>query len=510
MGLDLAIGIARSGLAATQRALAQASQNIANAQTEGYTRKRIDAQAQDAGGQPQGVRSPAARRDVDLALLAERDARGAAAAAAGVRETLLAGIEAIQGRPEDGATLGNALGKLRETFTALRAAPADPELARAVLRRAEDTARQFQDSAGAIQTARQQAQQGIVDEVKLANDELRHIAELSGLIQSTMASGGSAADLEDKRDIAIARLAGTVPVRALRQADGGVVLVGRNGLSLPLPTRDEDMLSTIPAQTGPSSYYGAGGNLPGVMLGRQDITQQLTGGKLAEYITLRDRVLPRMQAELDVAAVELAGRLDAQGLRLFTDAGGQLPDRLGGYVAGGQAGFALTIRVNPSIAPNALAVRDGTHAVAGGPGGPTGFIPNPPGGPAGFTAMIDRVLDHALGDSAAPGTPWGTIASAGLGPDGTLISSLTTARSVEDYATQLVRAQTEARAEATSARATATAMQAGIASRIDRQSGVDPDAEMAAMVQLQNAYAANARVLSTAQAMWDALLGAIR
>ena len=72
MGLDLAIGIARSGLAATQRAMAQASQNIANAQTEGYTRKRIDAQAQDAGGQPQGVRSPAARRDVDLALLAER------------------------------------------------------------------------------------------------------------------------------------------------------------------------------------------------------------------------------------------------------------------------------------------------------------------------------------------------------------------------------------------------------------------------------------------------------
>jgi len=33
---------------------------------------------------------------------------------------------------------------------------------------------------------------------------------------------------------------------------------------------------------------------------------------------------------------------------------------------------------------------------------------------------------------------------------------------------------------------------------------------MAAMVQLQNAYAANARVLSTAQAMWDALLGAVR
>ena len=250
MGLDLAISIARTGLAATQRALAQASQNIANAQTDGYTRKRIDTEAQDAGGQPQGVRSPQARRDVDLALLAERDARGAAAAAAGVRERLLSGIEAVQGRPEDGDTLGHALGKLRESFTALRAAPGDPELARAVLRAAEATSRHFQDSAAAIGTARQQAQEGIVSEVKLANDGLRRIADLSGLIQSTMASGQSAADLEDKRDVEIARLSETVPVRALRQADGGIVLVGRNGLNLPLPTHDEDILGTTPAVAG--------------------------------------------------------------------------------------------------------------------------------------------------------------------------------------------------------------------------------------------------------------------
>ena len=510
MSLDLALSIARTGLAATQRALAQASHNIANAGTEGFTRKRIDVEAQDAGGQPQGVRSPQARRDVDLALLAERDARGAAAAAAGVRETLLSGIEAIQGRPEDGVTLGHSLGKLREAFTSLRAAPADPELARAVLRAAEGTARHFQDSAAAIGTARQQAQEGIVKEVTRANDGLRRIADLTGLIQSTISSGGSAANLEDQRDVAVAKLAESIPVRALRQADGGVVLVGRNGLNLPLPVRGEDILSTNPADAGPSSFHGPGGTLPGVRLGTTDITRQLTGGRLAETITLRDGVLPRMQAELDVAAVELAGRLDAQGLRLFSDAGSQIPNRVAGYVAGGHAGFANTIRVNPAIEPNALAVRDGTHVVAGTPGGATAFTPNPAGGPTGFSTMVDRVLDFALGDTAAPGTPWGGFPSAGLGPDGSLVSSLTTARSVEDYATQLVRAQSEMRAEATAAKATATSMQVGIAARIDRQSGVDPDAEMAAMVQLQNAYAANARVMSTAQAMWDALLGAVR
>ena len=46
--------------------------------------------------------------------------------------------------------------------------------------------------------------------------------------------------------------------------------------------------------------------------------------------------------------------------------------------------------------------------------------------------------------------------------------------------------------------------------KYDDATGVDIDAEMALMVQLQNAYGANARVISAIQAMWDQLLGAVR
>jgi flagellar hook-associated protein 1 len=53
-------------------------------------------------------------------------------------------------------------------------------------------------------------------------------------------------------------------------------------------------------------------------------------------------------------------------------------------------------------------------------------------------------------------------------------------------------------------------MKQGLETRFNQRSGVDIDTEMAAMVTLQNAYAANARVMSTVQAMWDALLGAVR
>ncbi|MCX7932089.1 MAG: flagellar basal body protein [Rhodovarius sp.] len=510
MALDLALHIARSGLLASQKALAQASHNIANADTAGYTRKRLDAAAEEIGGHPLGIRTGQALRDVDLALLAERDARAAAAAAAALRERFLTPIEAVHGRPEDAQSLPALVGALRQAFIALRAAPADAGLLDAARSAADRLAARFRETAGAIQEARRQAQAEIVQEVAQINDLLRGVAETTRAIRAERAAGRSAADLEDDRDRLLARLSESLPLRPLRQADGGIVLLARHGLVLPLPDGAEDVLSTAPAETGPTAYHGPGGSLPGVMLGPIDITRQIAGGRLGELIGLRDATLPRMLAELDVAAVELAGRMEAVGLRLFTDGSGAVPDRSLSYLAGGHAGFSLVIQIDPAAPADARWLRDGTHATAGGPGLPTPFTPNPPGGPAGFVTLIDRVLDHALGEEAAPGQPWAPFPTSGLGPDGSLVSSIAGARSIEEFATQAVRLQAEARAEATLQRESAARLRDGLEGRIRAQSGVDPDAEMTLLLRLQNAYAANARVMSTAQAMWDALLAAVR
>jgi flagellar hook-associated protein 1 FlgK len=50
----------------------------------------------------------------------------------------------------------------------------------------------------------------------------------------------------------------------------------------------------------------------------------------------------------------------------------------------------------------------------------------------------------------------------------------------------------------------------GLEARFTRESRVDVDSEMASLIQLQNAYAANARVMSTAQTMWETLFGSVR
>src|SRR4051812_29643175 len=160
MSLDSALLIARSGLAAVQRGLAQASQNVANADTPGYTRKTVPQQAVTVGDSPAGLRTADAARAVDAALLARLDASRAGSAAAGLRETLLTGIEQAHG--DSGQTLADGLAALRTGFLALRAAPADAGKQQAAAAAAETLAGRLNGVSQAIGTARQQAQDAMV------------------------------------------------------------------------------------------------------------------------------------------------------------------------------------------------------------------------------------------------------------------------------------------------------------------------------------------------------------
>lgn len=508
MSLDAALLTARTGLAQAQRALAQSAHDVANAETAGHTKKTVAAESFVADGRGLGVRVGAPTRDVDAALVAELDSRRAAAAAAAARERLLQRIETAHGRPEAGEGLGDLMAGLKTAFLDLRAEPAQAVRQSGALGAAEALASRLNEVGAAVTRARQEAQDGIVAEVAAVNAGLREIASLTRDIRAGIARDGAAAELEDRRDAAIARLSESLEVRALRREDGGITLVARNGLVLPLDP-DEDAFSTGQATVWPGASHAAG-TLPGVTLGGVDVTRKLAGGRLAEYATLRDQTLPRFQAEADIAAVQLATRLDAQGLRLFTDAAGAVPSAAAPYAGSAQVGFANAIRVNPAVVADPALLRDGTHAVAATPGGPTAFAPNPVGGPAGFTTLLDRVLDRSFGAEAAAGAPWAAIPTTGLGPDGTLASPFAAPPTLEGYAATLTAAHTADRAAATAARESAEALRTGLEARFAQRSGVDVDAEMAAMVTLQNAYAANARVISTVQRMWDDLLATVR
>jgi flagellar hook-associated protein 1 FlgK len=509
MGLDLAFTVARSGLRLLERQMARASDDIANAGTAGHTRKVLDGTAMTAAGMGTGVKAQPVARDVDLALIAASERARGDVAAAGLREELLRGVEAAHGSPADGDSIGGLMGGLRDSLVALREAPADAIRRGDVVAAAEVLAGRLNDVSAAIGEARQRAQDEMRAEVAGLNDSLSAIAGLNNAIRREMAAGRSTADLEDQRDVLIGQVSESLDLTVIRRAGGEVTLVARGGLTLPLEEGSKPF-SLDDATVGSGAWHGNAGTLPGVMLQGIDVTRRLAGGRLGAAAELRDATLPRMQAEADIAAAQLAGRLEAQGLRLFTDAAGAVPDMTQPYAGSAMVGFAGSIRVNADVAADPALVRDGTHAVVAVPGGATSFTPNPATGPAGFATLLDRVLDFSFGAEVAAGSAQPGFPTGGLGPDGTLSSPLSGLRTLEEYGSALVAEQAGMRAAATATKERSEGLRDVLASRLQERSGVDVDKEVASMVQLQTAYGVNARVISTIQAMWDSLFNAVR
>jgi flagellar hook-associated protein 1 FlgK len=185
---------------------------------------------------------------------------------------------------------------------------------------------------------------------------------------------------------------------------------------------------------------------------------------------------------------------------------GNVPDPNLPYGGSAQIGFANRIQVNPAVSAEVRLLRDGTETITG----PPSFTPNPVGGPAGFTTLIDRLLTSSFGETNSSGISWGGFATSGLGPDGSLSSPFGSPRTIEDYTSLVTASQTGDSAAAGRTLETAKQFSQDLEARFARESRVDVDSEMASLITLQNAYAANARVLSTAQSMWDALFGSVR
>jgi flagellar hook-associated protein 1 FlgK len=507
MSLDLALSIARSGLAHVNRQLAQSAANVANAATPGYTRKVVQGEASVAGTLSAGVRSAEATRAVDTALVTQMNAARASTDAAAIRARLLEGVEVAHGAT--GESIADLTAALGDAFVSLRGDPSDGVLQAAAAGAAEELASRYNTVSAAIQTARQAAQDGMEEDVAKLNAALRQVSVLTDRIIPLRAQGMSTVELEDQRDQAIAGISSIMQIRAVAQDNGGVVLIGAAGLNLPLNTPDGPF-SVGSAVVGAPSYHGGSGTLPGVMLGGADVTARLGQGTLGALASLRDVELPLAQAELDVSAASLAARFDVQGLRLFTGNSGSVPDPSTPYASSGWIGFAGALRVNPAVLTNTSLLRDGTHAVTATPGGATAFTPNPAGGPAEFTTLIDRVLNQSLGKEVSAGNPHPAFATTALGPNGLLNSSLRSALSLGDHASRLVATQTAARAEAEEIGQGAGDLLTALEARFSDRAGVDVDTELAAMVTLQTAYTANARIVSVVQGMYDTLFQAVR
>jgi flagellar hook-associated protein 1 FlgK len=74
----------------------------------------------------------------------------------------------------------------------------------------------------------------------------------------------------------------------------------------------------------------------------------------------------------------------------------------------------------------------------------------------------------------------------------------------------MVSSQAQQSATTTSNLSTEQALQNSLTSKVAAVSGVSMDTEMSMMISLQNAYAVNARIMTTAKSMFSQLLQAVQ
>lgn len=457
MFLGNTLSAASSGLDSIERQIAVLSQNVSNASTPNYVRETTPLSALDSAGGPGGVRTGQAVRELDVQLQANSFASVANEAGSNVTKISLSAIDQASGTPGSGQDLASLVGVLQDSFSALGADPSSQTQQSSVLDKTNSLVSGIHSLSDSLVQARQKAQDSLSDAVTTANAALHSIGQLSDQIIAAKASGQSTAGLEDDRDGQMKSLAQLTGAKFSHLANGDVQAIAANTV---LPLHEDSgpfSLGTVNFTAGTLASA-----VPPLLMNGLAVSG--LGGEMGANQTLRDSTIPTMQGSkgLDGFALSLASSFQTANMPLLTDGSGAVP------AAGTAAvGFSATIQVSSAYVSTPSLLRDGT--------GPTLL--------AGDNTVINNVLSTVFSASST-GIP------------------ATATNLVAGFAAQATQATSTATAN--------TALRTGLDSRLSVEGGVSVDSELAHMVQLQSAYAANAKVITAVQSMWTQLLASVQ
>jgi flagellar hook-associated protein 1 len=482
VSISSALAGALSGLTAASRAAETVSSNIANARTEGYAPRELQLSAQRIGLTGQGVHVDGVLRRVDTVLLRDRRGAEAETANAAVIASFWTGMEQGYGTPTDPMSLSGRITRLDSALLTAMSSPESSANLSAVVDAADQLAQMFGKIGNQIQAVRMTADGEIATQVNEVNRAVAAVAKLNTSIVAVSSGGRDASALQDERQRLIDSISGILPIKEIAQKDGRVALFTTNGAVLldgqafKLGFQSTGLIT--PEMTLESGAL-AGLTLNGLPL-RLDRAGPLAGGSLAAQITLRDSLAPQAQQDLDSLAQDLVLRFSDPAIDptrasgapgLFTDAGQS-------FDIANLTGLSQRLSLNAAVDPDqngaAWRIRDGLGATQPGA--------------TGFSGQISALQDALI--RAVP-TGFGSIFPAN--------------RSFADLAAQLGSVVSSSRltaeTEASFGQSRLTALQT-----LERAGGVDTDAELQDLMLIEQAYAANAKVIETVDRLIQRLM----
>ncbi|NRS18488.1 flagellar hook-associated protein FlgK [Brevibacillus sp. HB1.4B] len=480
------IEVSKRGLFAQQSALNTTGHNISNANTEGYSRQRVNMQAttglpyvgMQASIEPgllgTGVQATSIQRlreeFLDIQYRNEHKRQGYWD---GRLETLEK-LEGIMNEPSD-TGLQKVMDQMWQAWQDLAKDPTDTS-ARAVVReRSKAVADTFNTLTNHIKEVQTDLNNVVNVKAMEINSLGQQIANLNNQIANVVPHGYQPNDLYDQRDVLLDKLSKLVEIRAT-QSTAGMVNVTIEGREFVTGITSQPVATVQNPATGLSDMtLGGAAFVP-------------TTGYMAGTLQSRDQIVPNMLKRLDVLAVNLTKEIND-----LHRAGRSLSDINNG-----------TVQDLPFfVDANSLAANPVTKDY---PKGASSLVINP---------EIMKSLDAiAAAQEEAGRTPVGNnksalaiasvkfkVLAAGTGPND-LAESSTLDNYYRYTISQLgVDAQEAKRNQLNSEMLVGT---------VDNQrqsvSGVSIDDEMAEMVKYQHAYSASARVMTSMDEILDKVI----
>ena len=248
------LSIGSSGVTAYQRALATVSNNIANVNTEGYSRQDIKIASNEPrllGGSyiGTGVRFDAVKRQYDEFI--ESNLRNSTSELK-AQEPLLSYVNRvidIMGDANIGLT--SALNQFFQSARDLSSDPASTVQRNIFLRDSDGLASRFRQLSSQLNTLNLETQQAVDTTLGQVNSITTQLAQLNKQMSKQPTASKQPSELLDQRDLLLRNLSGLISVKT-QFSDNGAVLVsvgdtpGPFLFSCPTPMRTNWSLSLMP------------------------------------------------------------------------------------------------------------------------------------------------------------------------------------------------------------------------------------------------------------------------
>jgi flagellar hook-associated protein 1 FlgK len=445
------LSIGSSGLAAYRSALNAVGENVANAETPGYSRRSVVLRQMMTGASADiayrdqilfnGVSVAGVQRAWDQFKATEARYAISAAGRAEIRQQWLTGVEAALG---DGpASIGARLTTFFNAATSLAANPDDRLGRAAMLTALADVSTAFRATAEALE----RVSAGIADtaglEANALSNALAALHNLNGTLRASTPGSASRASLEDQRDKLIDIIAERIDIAVTINPDGSArIASGTDGNAVLLDGQGAGLVSAVSAADGRVLFrLSANGTT---------VPLSASGGRLAGLVEIAATAADRRTA-LDALAADFVAMVNAWSA--------------GGIDANGDSGADLIEAPGGAISMRALVSDPDLVAAAGTDG----------------TANGNLLTLETARETSRIEKRWENL--------------------VSENAQSLASARTEAAAAATWRDLSRAAL--------DSVTGIDLDFEAAELLRFQQAYTASARIIQVARETIDALFNAL-